>query len=61
MEDRNSMYNLEARVPFLDYNTKYVFKNNYFEFMKNGDNKSMLRRSMKSLYLNQLLKESLNP
>ena len=49
MEDRNSMANgIEARVPYLDHVfVEMVFSHHFSEFMKDGMNKSMLRRSMK--------------
>ncbi len=48
MEDRNSMaHGIEARVPFLDhYFLDKTFSYDYAEFMRNGENKSMLRRAM---------------
>ena len=51
MEDRNSMaYGIEARVPFLDHCfLEQAFSYDYAEFMRNGENKSMLRRGMKGL------------
>lgn len=49
MEDRNSMaHSIESRVPFLDHVfADFIFKHNFVEFMSEGMNKSMLRRSMK--------------
>ncbi len=48
MEDRNSMaFNIESRVPLLDHKLlETVFSYHYSEFMKDGVNKSMLRRAM---------------
>ena len=48
MEDRNSMAkSIESRVPFFDHKfIEYVFSHDYREFIKEGKNKSMLRRSM---------------
>ena len=48
MEDRNSMaHGIEARVPFLDHCfVEQVFSYDYAEFMRDGVNKSMLRRAM---------------
>ena len=49
MEDRNSMgKSIESRVPFLDHKfVEMVFSHDVSEFMKYGENKSMLRRAMK--------------
>ncbi|MDA7546249.1 asparagine synthase (glutamine-hydrolyzing) [Alphaproteobacteria bacterium] len=48
MEDSNSMaHSIEARVPFLDHEfVEYCANHNINEFMKDGENKSMLRRAM---------------
>ena len=57
MEDRNSMaHSIEARVPFLDhYFVEYCANHNVDEFMLNGENKSMLRRAMKSILPSSVL------
>jgi asparagine synthase (glutamine-hydrolysing) len=51
MEDRNSMaHGIEARVPFLDHIfLQQAFTYDYAEFMRDGENKSMLRRAMRGL------------
>ena len=48
IEDRNSMgKSIESRVPFLDHKlVEMVFSHDVSEFMKYGENKSMLRRAM---------------
>ena len=48
MEDSNSMANsIESRVPFLDHKfVEYCVSHNTEEFMKNGENKAMLRQAM---------------
>lgn len=48
MEDRNAMAcGIEARVPYLDHVfVEYVFSHDVAEFMRDGENKSMLRRAM---------------
>lgn len=50
MEDRNSMANsIESRVPFLDHNfVQYIFSIDPKYFMRAGENKKMLRTSMKN-------------
>ncbi len=57
-EDRNSMaHSLESRVPFLDHVfAQFVFNHNFVEFMYEGINKSMLRRSMLGNLPNLILK-----
>ncbi len=57
MEDRNSMaHGIEARVPFLDHRLmEQTFSYDYSEFMLNGENKSMLRRSMKNILPSDVL------
>ena len=41
-------HGIEARIPFLDHHfLEQVFSYQYYEFMKNGLNKAMLRESMK--------------
>ena len=49
MEDRNSMGNsIESRVPFLDHKfVEYIFSIDPKYFMQGGENKKMLRESMK--------------
>lgn len=51
MEDRNSMFNnIEARVPFLDNDlVENILSHDFYEFMKTGFNKSMLRSSLESI------------
>ena len=57
MEDSNSMANsIEARVPFLDHKfVEYCFSHNTEEFMKNGENKAMLRQAMKKILPSSVL------
>jgi len=57
IEDRNSMgKSIESRVPFLDHKfIEMVFSHDAFEFMKYGENKSMLRRAMKPYLPNEIL------
>lgn len=49
MEDRNSMaWGIESRVPYLDHVfVETVFSHSADEFMRGGENKSMLRRAMR--------------
>jgi asparagine synthetase B (glutamine-hydrolysing) len=51
IEDRSSMaFGIESRVPFLDHNfMEYVFSHKDIEFMRGGENKSMLRRAMSGI------------
>jgi asparagine synthase (glutamine-hydrolysing) len=57
MEDRNSMaHGIEARVPFLDHCfLEKTFSYDYAEFMKDGQNKSKLRRAMTGLLPDEVI------
>ena len=57
IEDRNSMgKSIESRVPFLDHKfVEMVFSHDVSEFMKYGENKSMLRRAMSPYLPDEIL------
>ena len=58
MEDRNSMANsIESRVPFLDHIlVENVFKIKSSLFMKNGQNKYLLREVFKKYFSDDVIK-----
>ncbi len=57
MEDRNSMsQSIESRVPFLDHEMiEYIFKLKTNYFMKNGENKHILRKCFKKYFSDEVL------
>lgn len=57
MEDKSSMaFGIESRVPFLDKHfIEMTFRHKFSEFMKDGENKSMLRRAMHGILPNEIL------
>ena len=57
MEDRNSMsQSIEARVPFLDHEiVEYIYNIKSRYFMKNAENKYILRNCFKNFFSKEVL------
>jgi len=57
MEDRNSMsQSIEARVPFLDHEMiEYIYNLKTSNFMKNGENKYILRSCFKNYFSEEVI------